>query len=77
MGRDGPEVPPLVLAVERILADEEREGGHTARSLAAVIVRSVLNNLSGQSVDVVGEIVGQIDHLLAQSEHVIVGEGAL
>lgn len=66
MRRDRP-VPPLVLAVERILSDEEREGGHTARSLATLIVSRVLLDLKGNGPEILRELGAQHDEL--QSEH--------
>lgn len=50
MGRDRPGLPPIVFEVEGLLTDEERGGGHSARSLAALIVRRVHVDLRDQGV---------------------------
>ena len=53
--------PPLILAVERILADEEREGGHTARSLARLVTHAVLLDLIGKGIEIPTEILSEFE----------------
>ena len=60
-------VSPLVLAVERVLADEERDGGHTARSLASLIVRMMLSDLIGQGSKIPAKLVRE--HHQFEADH--------
>lgn len=55
-----PTVLPLVLMVEQMIADDEREGGKTMRELAAGIVRAVLVDLRDKGLDIPASLVHEV-----------------